>query len=365
MKSKQLIALVLSALLVALALTGCAGSAKVEPESVVAAAATEAPVEEAMAAESAEAPAEIDYSQFKVGFAQDTLNQPWRNYQAECVKQAFAEYGITCEVTDGQGKAEQQIANIEDMIVNGLDILVVSPAQEGALTPVIEQVYNSGIPVVCIDRGIISDAYTSFVHADNKLIGAMAADFIAEKLTEKYGEPKGNIVVLEGVPGSTTAVQRDEGFRARITEKYPNLTIIASQPADYRRDKAMSIMEDFLQAYDVIDAVYTHADEMTMGAIAAIENAGRRDEMLITSVNGTMEAIQAIMDGRMDCSVLYSNCSGPGVEFAVKILLGEEVPKNVTIDPVMIDTSNASEYFVNGIYSPDPMPLEETTYKVN
>jgi ribose transport system substrate-binding protein len=154
-------------------------------------------------------------------------------------------YGITCEVTDGQGKSEQQISNIEDMIVNGLDLLVVSPAQEGALTPVVEQVYNSGIPVVCIDRGITSDAFTTYVHADNKLIGAMAADFIAEKLTEKYGEAKGNIVVLEGVPGSTTAVQRDEGFRARIDEMYPNLTIIASQPADYRRDTAMSTMERF------------------------------------------------------------------------------------------------------------------------
>jgi ribose transport system substrate-binding protein len=353
MKSKTLIALVLSVLLVVLALAGCATEEKAKPTET-----------KPTAPGDSEAPSEVDYSQFKVGFAQDTLNQPWRNYQAECVKRVFAEYGITCEVTDGQGKSEQQISNIEDMIVNGLDILVVSPAQEGALTPVVEQVYNSGIPVVCIDRGITSDAYTCFVHADNKLIGAMAADFIAEKLTEKYGEPKGNIVVLEGVPGSTTAVQRDEGFRARITEKYPNLNIIASQPADYRRDKAMTVMEDFLQAYDVIDAVFTHADEMTMGAIAAIENADRRDEMLITSVNGTMEAIQAIMDGRMDCTVLYSNCSGPGVEFAVKILLGEEVPKDVVIDPIMIHASNAADYYVDGIYSPDPISLEDSSYQI-
>jgi len=365
LKRKQIIALVLAVFLAAIAFTGCTEGKPAATDTATTAAATQAPVEQAAADEETETPAEVDYSQFKVGFAQDTLNQPWRNYQAECVKSVFASYGITCEVTDGQGKSEQQISNIEDMIVNGLDLLVVSPAQEGALTPAVEQVYNAGIPVVCIDRGIISDAYTTWVHADNKLIGAMAADFIAEKLTEKYGEAKGNIVVLEGVPGSTTAVQRDEGFRARITEKYPNLTIIASQPADYRRDTAMSVMEDFLQAYDVIDAVYTHADEMTMGAIAAIENAGRRDEMIIASVNGTMEAIKAIMDGRMDCTVLYSNCSGPGVAYAVKILLGEEVPKNVTIDPVMIDAANAAQFYKEGIYSPDPMSLDEVTYTIN
>ncbi|MGE5615065.1 MAG: substrate-binding domain-containing protein [Bacillota bacterium] len=364
MKRSQIISIALVIVLIAFAIAGCAAKEPAAPE------ATNEPAQETKTQEATnEKPAqeetkEVDLSKFKVGFAQDTLNQPWRNYQAECVKKVFAEYGINCEVTDGQGKAEKQISNIEDMVANGLDLLVVSPAQEAALTPVVEQVYQKGIPVVCIDRGIKSDAYTTFVHADNILIGAMAADFIAEKMTEKYGEPKGNVVVIEGVPGSTTAVQRDEGFRKRIQEKYPNLKILASQPADYRRDLAMAVMEDYLQAYDNIDAVFTHADEMTMGAIAAIENAGRRNEMIIASVNGTMEAIKAIMDGRMDCSVLYSNCSGPGVEYAVKLLKGEEVPKNVVIEALVIDTENAAEYYKEGAYSPDPMPLEEGKYTI-
>ena len=362
MKKTRLISMAMAMLLVVSVLAGCSPN-QPAAEPAPAQPAAEATPEPAAAPEATQAAqAEVDYSKFRVGFAQDTLNQPWRNNQAECVKSMFAFYGITCEVTDGQGKAEQQISNIEDMLVIGLDLLVVSPAQEGALTPVVEEAYNSGVPVVCIDRGITSDAFTTYVHADNYAIGAMVADFIAAKMTEKYGEPKGNIVVLEGVPGATTTVQRDDGFRKRIEEKYPNLTIMASQPANFRRDTAMSVMEDFLQAYDNIDVVFTHADESTMGAIAAIENAGRRDEMLITSVNGTMEAIQAIKDGRLDCSVLYTNAAGPGVEFAVKILLGEEVPKDVTIDPIMIDATNANEYFKEGVYSPDPISLEKSTY---
>ncbi len=303
-------------------------------------------------------------SEMQVGFAQDTLNQPWRNYQAVCVGEELARNGITAVVTDGQGRAEQQIANIEDMLVQGLDLLMASPAQEGALTPVVQEAFNSGTPVVLIDRGIQGTGYTTFVHADNYAIASMVADYIAERMTERYGEPRGNIVVIEGVPGSTTAVERDKGFRERIAEKYPKLKIIASQPGNYRRDLSMSIMEDYLQAYDKIDAVFTHADESTMGAVYAIEAAGRRNEIVITSVNGTMEAIKAIMDGRMDCTPLYTNAAGPGVEFAIKILKGEKVPKTVVLDPVMINEKNASDFYVEGRYSPDPIPLAEQTYRI-
>jgi len=299
-----------------------------------------------------------------IGFAQDTLNQPWRNYQAVSVETALKGYGIDVIITDGLGRAEKQISNIEDMITRGLDLLICSPKEEGALTMIIEEVYNSGIPVVLIDRGITGSGYTTFVHADNFAISSMVADYIAEKFTQKYGEPKGNVVIIEGVPGSTTSVERDKGFKSRIAEKYPDIKIIASQPADYRRDKAMTLMEDYLQSFDHIDAVYTYADESTMGAIYAVENAGRRDEMLICSVNGTMEGVKAIMDGRMDCSPLYTNAAGPGVDLAMKILAGEEVPKHILLKPIMINETNAEDFYVEGIYSPDPIPLSKQEYSI-
>ena len=131
-----------------------------------------------------------DLASLKVGFAQDTLNQPWRSNQADCVVSEFAKYGITCTVTDGQGSAETQTANIEDMVAGGLDLLMVSPAQEAALTPAVSAAYQAGIPVVCIDRGITSNDFSCYVHADNYAIGGMVADWVAEKLTEKYGEAK-------------------------------------------------------------------------------------------------------------------------------------------------------------------------------
>lgn len=348
-KYRKIMALLLSVLMVFALAAGCSGQAETE---------------EPDAAEESGSGGEKELSDYKVGFAQDTLNQPWRSYQADCVVSEFEKYGIICEVTDGGGSSETQIANIEDMVSGGLDLLVVSPAQEAALTSVVSQVYQQGIPVVCIDRGITNEDFTTYVHADNYAIGAMVADWVAEKMTEKYGEPTGKVVVLEGVAGATTTVQRNDGFTERLESEYPDIEIIASQPADFNRATAMTVMEDFLQAYDDIDVVFTHADESTMGAIQAIENAGRRDEMLITSVNGTTEGIKAIIDGRMDMTVMYTNASGPGVEMAVKILQGEEVPKDITIDPIVIDSTNAEEYYSADIYSPDPMSLEDSTYEV-
>lgn len=291
---------------------------------------------------------------FFAGFAQDTLNQPWRNYQAVCVERELKKVaGVKVIITDGTGKAEKQISNVEDMIARGLDILLISPAQEGALTPIVSQVYKSGIPVVLVDRGITSQDYTCFVKGDNVKTGAMAADYIAAQMTAKYGSPKGNLVVIEGVPGSTTSVERDKGLKTRLAQAYPNIKILASQPADYRRDKAMQVMEDFLQTFPKIDAVFTYADESTMGAIFAIENAKRRSEMIIGSVNATTEAIKAIMDGRMDFSVLYSNCAAKGVEMAVRIMNGETVPKVIVVDPVNVTKENAKSYYKEGTYSAD------------
>lgn len=358
--TKKILALILALAMLSVLFVGCAGETEPTPTDAPVSADSDNPTE----APSSET-GDLDLSSMKVGFAQDTLNQPWRSNQADCVVNEFAKYGITCTVTDGQGSSETQTANIEDMIAGGLDLLMVSPAQEAALTPAVSAAYKAGIPVVCIDRGITSDDFTCYVHADNYAIGGMVADWVAEKLTEKYGEPKGKVVVLEGVAGATTTVQRGTGFTNRLAEAYPNIEIIASQPADFNRATAMTIMEDFLQTYDQIDIVFTHADESTMGAVMAIENTDRRDEMLICSVNGTTEGIKAILDGRMDMTVMYTNASGPGVEMAIEILKGNTVPKNITIDPLVIDASNASDYYFEGTYSPDPLGLDQSTYETS
>ncbi len=290
-----------------------------------------------------------------IGFAQDTLNQPWRAYQAKVVERELKKLpNVVSLITDGQGRSEKQIANIEDMVTRGIDLLIVSPNQEGALTPVISQVYKKGIPVICIDRGVSGEDYTLWVKGDNFKVAAMCADYIAQKLTKKFGEPRGNVVVLEGVPGSSSAIERGQGFKNRIAEKYPKMKIIASQPADYRRDKGMHVMEDYLQTFRNIDAIFSMADEMTMGAISAIENAGRRKEIIIASMNATSEAIKAVMEGRIDCTPLYPNCVAPAVEAAMKILAGQKPKQKVIlIDPVMIDETNAPKFYFPDRYTPE------------
>jgi ABC-type sugar transport system substrate-binding protein len=291
---------------------------------------------------------------FFVAFCQDNLNNPWRAYQAACVERELKKHpNIKYIVTDGQGRSDIQISNIEDVVTKGIDLLITSPIQEAALTPVVREVYKSGIPVVLVDRGVIGSDYTCWVMNDCYNISAALADDVAAMLTKKYGSPTGTVVEIEGVPGSTSGIDRKQGFDDRIRKKYPNIKVLASQPGNYRRDKAMTIMEDYLQTFPKIDVAYVQSDEMAMGAIAAIEHANRRKEIYITSINGVMEAIEAITKDRMDVSAFCSNCGTLGAKAALDILNHKKAPKQIMTEFYLINKTNAAKLYDKNRYSPE------------
>ena len=281
----------------------------------------------------------------KIGFSQGTLNHPWRVAMVEGNK-AWAEANlpnVELIVTDGQNDSAKQVTDVESLMAQGIDVLMISPLTAQALTPIVSDVMAAGIPVVALDRSVNADV-TSYITAQNEPIARKAGEFFVQQLGGK-----GNIVQIEGTAGASAAAERKSGFE-EIIAQHPDMKIIATQNADFLRENATKFMEDTLQRFGPgeIQGVYAHNDEMALGAIAAIEAAGRQDEILVTGLDGQNNAIQAVKDGKMFATFTFPYVAPEGIQYAYSICTGEEVPANVILESATIDASNVDEWIGKG-----------------
>jgi ribose transport system substrate-binding protein len=248
--------------------------------------------------------------------------------------------------------ADSQAQQIEQAIAENPDVLVVLPYDGAALTPVAQRAEREGIPVVNIDRLFTApDAATATILGDNYQIGVLAANYISEELN-----CQGNVVEIQGLAGISVTTDRTKGFTDTIRKKCPDggLRIIASQPGDFNPDKGLTVMENILQANSDIDAVYTHDDDMAQGVVQAIRNAGRDDEMFLTGVGGSQDAMQQIKEGGLyRATFLYNpNMAASAVNMARLIGLGQgfaelvppEVPRQVVVPAAVVTQDNVDEY---------------------
>lgn len=183
-------------------------------------------------------PAQAGEKIFTIGFPQDNMSNDWRRAQVMAVKAVFDQHpNVKFIYTDAQGDTAKNIQDIEDLVDQKIDLLIISPRDSRVMTPVIAQVHAQGIPVVLLTRHILSDAYTTFVSADDSKIAADAAKFIATTLNGT-----GNVLVLQGVPTASTAVKRTNGFLSEI-KKHVGIKIVAVRPANYLRSEAIKAVE--------------------------------------------------------------------------------------------------------------------------
>ena len=246
--------------------------------------------------------------------------------------------------------ADSQASQIETVINEQPDVLVVLPYDGDQLTPVAEAAMEAGIPVVNVDRLFATpEAARATILGDNYDIGVKAARFIAERL-----DCSGNVVEIQGIAGISVTNDRTAGFADTIEVLCSDgIQIVAQQPADFRPDVGLQVMEAILQANDDIDAVYTHDDDMADGVVAAIENAGREDEMFLTGVGGSCAAFDRIEAGGLYASTyLYSpTMAGSAVNMARLIALGEgfadlvepEVPSRIVVPPTEVVQDNVAD----------------------
>jgi ribose transport system substrate-binding protein len=248
--------------------------------------------------------------------------------------------------------ADSQAQQIEQAISQKPDVLVVLPQDGAALTPVAQKAERAGIRVVNVDRLFTApDAATATILGDNYQIGVLAANYIADQL-----KCQGSVVEIQGLAGISVTEDRTKGFTDTIKQKCPGggLKIVASQPGDFNPDKGLTVMENILQAQSNIDAVYTHDDDMAQGVVQAIRNAGRDDEMFLTGVGGSQDAMKQIKEGGLyRATFLYNpNMAASAVNMARLIGLDEgfselvppEVPRQVVVPAAVVTKDNVDEY---------------------
>jgi ribose transport system substrate-binding protein len=282
---------------------------------------------------------------FVIGFSQATMNHPWRVAMVEGNKKYEAEHypDVDLVITDGQNQATKQVSDVESLMARGIKVLIISPLQAQALTPIVKQAMEANIPVVTLDRQV-NTKVTCHIGAENKPIGVDAGKFIIQKLNGK-----GNVIEIQGTAGASATLDRHEGFRDALKDA-PGIKVVADQFCDYLREPAVKFVEDMLQRFGSgqIQAIYAHNDEMALGAVKAVEAAGRQKEIVIVGIDGENSAFQAVKDGKIAATFIYPFCAPEGIEYAYKIATGEKVPDHVVLKSTRVDTSNIDKYLGKG-----------------
>jgi ribose transport system substrate-binding protein len=285
-----------------------------------------------------------------VAFSQCNNAEPYRAAQNEfltriCSKQP----DIKLTITDGQQDNSKQIAEIETLILQKPDLLIVAPNERAPLTAVMGKAMAAGIPTICLERDIAQPNYTTYIACDNRSIGKMAGQFIADRLAKKYGKPKGKIVELRGLLGVEAEMNRYGGAH-EVFDKYPDIRVVHEAVADWLQAKGRERMLEILRAQSEIDAVYGHNDPMAVGAYLAASELGREKSMFFVGVDGLggpSGGIKKVMDGVLAATFYYPLAVDKAMEIGDRILRepGFKPEKQYTLTSEIITPENAQSMY--------------------
>ncbi|MGW0805074.1 ABC transporter substrate-binding protein [Nonomuraea sp. NPDC002799] len=281
-----------------------------------------------------------------MGFSQVGAESGWRTANTKSVQDSAKNAGVTLKFSDAQQKQENQIKAIRSYIQQKVDIIAFSPVVESGWDTVLKEAKDAKIPVILTDRAVDSKdttLYKTFLGSDFIEEGKKAGQWLVEEY--KSGTDKVNIVELQGTTGSAPANDRKAGF-AEVIKADPKFSIVASQTGDFTRAKGKEVMEAFLKSTPDIDVLYAHNDDMGLGAIEAIEGAGKvpgKDIKIIT-VDAVKDGMQALADGKINYIVECSPLLGPQLmDLAKKVLKGEQVPNRVVTEETTFTEDQAKQ----------------------
>jgi simple sugar transport system substrate-binding protein len=286
-----------------------------------------------------------------VGFSQIGAESDWRTANTESIRSEAEKRGIDLKFADAQQKQENQIKAIKSFIAQGVDVIAFAPVVETGWEPVLKEAKEAGIPVIVSDRrpDVPEDLYVTFIGSDFVKEGEMAGEWLVKKMggTAKIAE-------LTGTTGSAPANDRAKGFRNAIAAT-PGMEIVFTQTGDFTRAKGKEVMEALLKspAGKEIKALYAHNDDMALGAIQAMEEAGLKpgQDIIIVSIDGVKAAFEAMVAGKLNCTVECNPLLGPFLFDAIeKMMKGEMMPKRTVVEDKMYDETQAAAELPNRKY---------------
>jgi ABC-type sugar transport system substrate-binding protein len=279
-----------------------------------------------------------------LGFAQVGAESGWRTANTKSIQDSASAAGVNLKFSDGQQKQENQIKAIRSYIQQKVDVIAFSPVVTTGWDTVLQEAKRANIPVILTDRAVDTPdttLYKTFLGSDFIAEGKKAGDWLVDQ--EKGATGPVAIVQLEGTTGSAPAIDRTKGFADAIAAN-PNLKVVASQTGDFTRSGGKQVMEAFLKSQPKIDVLYAQNDDMGLGAIEAIQAAGKvpgKDIKIIT-VDAVHDGMQALADGKINFIVECSPLLGPQLmDLAKKVKDGQTVPTRVLTQETTFDQAAA------------------------
>ena len=288
-----------------------------------------------------------------VGFSQIGAESAWRTAETESIRSEGGTRGVELRFADAQGDQAKQIATLKNFVTQGVDAIILAPKTENGWEPVLREIKRANIPVILVDRGVNApeELYTTLIASDFVEEGRMAGNWLAKKTNGKA-----SIAELQGTTGAAPANDRAKGFREAIA-KYPGMKIIETmtQTGDFSRSGGKQVMEAYLKSPRAkeITAVYAHNDDMALGAIQAIEEAGLNagKDILVVSIDAVHGAFEAMVDGKLNCTVECNPLLGPAAFDAVeKALAGQSLAKKTIVQDQVFTQEQAKDSIASRKY---------------
>ena len=286
-----------------------------------------------------------------VGFSQIGAESAWRTAETKSFDTEAPKRGINLKNVDAQGSQEKQVQALNSFVTQGVDAIVLAPKTAEGWVPVLKKIKEANIPVILVDRGVNApeDLYATLIASDFVAEGRMAGEWLVKKTGGKC-----NVAELQGSTGAAPAIDRKKGFEQAL-QGQAGMKIIMSQTGDFTRSGGKQVMEAFLKSPQgaQIQAVYAHNDDMALGAIQAIEEAGKKPgkDILVLCVDGGKAALEEIAKGRIACAVECSPRLAPQAFDAVNdVLAGKTVPKKQVVQDRIFDETNAKDVLARGDY---------------
>lgn len=275
---------------------------------------------------------------YTIGFSQCIGSDKWRTTMLEEMHRELSFHSeVKLIYEDAGGNSDKQIEQVKSLLDKKIDLLIISPNEAAPLTPIVEEIFSQGTPVVVIDRKIASNFYTAYVGADNFEVGRMAGEYLAHSLKEK-----GNIIEVTGLAGSSPAIERANGFKDAL-KKYPAIKVIKQVSGNWLNQKAQQEVDNSKSLFPITDAIFAHNDQMALGTYSILKKNGYNHKIKLVGIDalpGKNNGLEFVSKKLFNASMLYPTGGKEAIRTALSILTKKHYDKNTNLKTVVIDSTN-------------------------